>query len=288
MRCRRFRLRLAGLSVLLVAAAALLNGCSVVLALGRSADLELRETGALLGFFRFNGNLTAAEGTLSVEGRSAELVYAAPHGGGEGVTRTVTAEDFSDGAGYAEILDIPLPDGRLPGTIALWIRRPDESTAEETTNVVLRGAIQLRTGQTVFSGTRDYEDELLTLDIELPLSPVSFGTSSFRLFSDEFYLTAVEVFPGNVADPFYHLAVTLDASGAARLYANGEVEESYLAYSRINPENEPLRLLLETGNAGVAGGVVFDNLRIYEHALSSSEIREIYGSEVEEMGSAGS
>lgn len=283
MRGRRFPLGRAGCCVLLVGVVTLLNGCNVLLALGRSADLELRESGALLGFFAFDGDLTGAEGTLSVEGRSPELIYAAPNGGGEGVTRTVTEDELSDGAGYAEILDIPLPGGRLPGTIALWIRLPDDATVE-----VLNGALQLRKGPSVFAASRDYEDELLTLYMDLPVLPARNGSSSFRLFSDYVYLTAAEVFPGDVADPFYHLAMTLDATGAVRLYVDGEVEQSHLAYTRTDAENEPLRLLLETGSAGGAGGVVFDNLRIYEHALSSSEIQGIYESEVEEMGSAGS
>jgi hypothetical protein len=137
------------------------------------------------------------------------------------------------------------------------------------------------------SGTKDNKDKGWYLG-------VSYGDSqalSFQIFNDNHEYKDIQVpdFWNKYSGKWVHLTGVFDSGNAVKLYINGE-EYGSTATDFLNISKSPVKVRIgaraQSANQGRWDGKI-DNVRIYNKALSASEIKNIYDEEGAGLGVGG-
>ncbi len=279
---------------------------SVPVFLIRASDTPVRTAPQTLGHFRLDGNLENAEGTLEVTASSPDLEYRTLESGAQVATvgypaQAVDASDRNDDGGVRPVLEIELPGERMPGTISFRAHRlPLSSGISMEDDDRVTASVTVSTESNSMEGQFDHwgdrPERQLSAIVEFPNNTTEWMQNVTRADVGGHDLRGGQIPPGRAANPNYHVALTIDAGGAARLFVDGEESARLLSYN-YGPVPDTLYLLvavdthehedsqidpdtgLETDTSELLGLAGIDNLRLYRHALTHEEVGRIYETE---------
>ena len=286
---------------------ALAGSCdSVPVFLIRASDTPVRTAPQTLGHFRLDGNLENAEGTLEVTASSPDLEYRTLDSGAQVATvgyptQIVDASDRNEDGGVRPVLEIELPGERIPGTVSFRAHRlPLSSGISMEDDGRVTAIVTVSTESNSMEGQVERwsapPERQLSAIVEFPKNTTEWMQSAVRADARGHALRGGQIPSGQAANPTYHVALTIDAGGAARLFVDGEESDRLLSYN-YGPVPDTLYLLvavdtheredsqidpdtgLETATSELLSLAGVDNLRLYRHALTHEEVRRIYETE---------
>jgi len=273
----------------------------------RAPDVAVATRPETLAHFPFENSLENQEGSLRIERSSSYVGYATSGGGGVGLTISATTDDEEASAGGPH-LDIPLGEARLPGTIALWVRKLDTELGESGGPEGDRVVLQIRSRPAEMDGADEawmepWSNSWFTIWVGFAEPTSSHTTYVARVEAPDIEINAGPIEPGQTPNSVSHLAVTHDPGGMVRLYLDGSERGADMSYQGVSGGSaEALFLAVELPFSSDSyssgdpeepdpeytqrfeGTAAVDNLRIYRHALSAAEIRAIYEEELPEVG----
>ena len=207
-------------------------------------------TNGLVAFYPFNGNANDAIG--------------ANHGTVYGATltenRLVEPNKAFSFNGTNKVLagDSVLPLGKSPRTISLWVKIP--LSTNNPNEIVFNYGVQT-TSQANWINV-----------ISKTGTPRTLGSVIFDFYNSGAISTNTITF-----DAWQHIVCTLDGSSVARIYINGTIAGADLVTANTTTSGV-LNIGDGSGTAVNQAGVVgsIDDVRIYNRALSASEVKALY------------
>ncbi|MFW5786370.1 MAG: hypothetical protein ACOCYC_03925 [bacterium] len=263
-----------------------------------------------LGHFKLDGNLENTNGSLKVSASSPDLEYQTLESGAQvatvGYLPQVHAEpDSSNGGDAHPVLEIELSEQGIPGTISFWAHRLEPSIGSSPDDYdAVTASVRVSTESSSMENEFEHRGygpgRRLYGSVEFTENTGELTRNAARARVGGHELRGGQVRPGEAANPYYHVVVTVDTGGAAGLFVDGEEEESVLNYD-LRPQAESLFLTVsvdalereeserdpdtdqETYTRELIGLTGVDNLRLYRHALTREEIRQLYETERQEL-----
>ena len=211
-------------------------------------------TNGLIAYYPFQGNVSDASGNER-NGVATAITYDTDIAG-----RPASSAVFVNGSA----VDIPSLTGFQfrPITYSLWVYFSNIQSDRETTLIGRKRAYAQSDGGVTVETRWAVNNEL------------SYSTGGTIITSG----FALDI------GKWYHIVFTQDAQTEASFYVNGELLSSQPFTAVQDTDTFPFRLGAESALAGISTGEgIFngkmDNVRIYDRALSSTEVTDLYNAE---------
>ncbi len=226
--------------------------CLTVMASSGSSQSFL--TNGLVAYYPFNGNANDASGN-GINGIASAVTQTANRFGG-----TEGAYLFNSSS---SVVTVPgLASTNLSAmTLSAWVK--PTGFPSPSGSIINKYA--------AFTGSQTDYGLMLFSDLRVHFTNVRHGSDHDITTTNSLSL-----------DRWYHVAVTLDSAGTGTIWVNGVLQARGDVFPLVPPASEPVRIgQMVTASGSVADNFIgsIDDVRIYNRALSDSEVQQLYAYE---------